>query len=306
MHGNESPTLCCIMKNKIKNLIIAKESTKLLFFILAFTLVGCSTNSFKSKIDSSRDDLLSEESFMRFNSPRLDQAENKKGPFVTEAVRACHQEKFKKGLELLEENTDKNKKNPEFWNALGTCYYLQNDNQKAYFYYNLGLEAVAIDQNKSVEAMIKNNLGLILLNNKRFNEAFDYFSEANKIAPQFQTPQFNMAQIYLEFYQNEKAKEILEKLKAKNPNDIDILYSLAVLYQRLNDPKKSYQAITGINSTYLNRADIVGIYALNLYQNKEFEKAKVILEKRNFADEFNSRNKMLLELVNDAIKAQKN
>lgn len=275
-----------------------------------FLLTGCSSQTFKSQIERSDEDLLSDESFMRYNSLRLEKTDQNKSNFISDSLRACHQGKIKKGTLILEENTEKNKANPEFWNALGTCYLLDNDNNKAKFYYQLGLEALAQNKNiknsTNIEAMIKNNLGLIMLKNKRINEAFDAFQEASKLSPNFHTPLFNMAQIYMEYYQNEKAIEILEKLKAKNPKDIDVLYSLAVLYQRSGDYKKSYAAVSNINLNYLNRADIVGVYALNLYQNKELEKAKLILEKRTYAEEFNTRNKMLLELINDAIKAQKN
>lgn len=272
-------------------------------------LTSCATNSFKSTIENNTEDLLSEESFMRYNSMRLDQSEKKNISFIVEATRSCHAQKFKRGLTLLEENTEANKKNPEFWNAMGTCYLLKKEFNKGSFYYNLGLEALQAEtrstQKRLIEAMIKNNLGLLTLKNGRTNEAYDLFKEANTLAPEFNTPVFNMAQIYMEFQQNDKALELLEGLRQKNTKDIDVLYSLAVLYQRINQAKKSYLAISGINPQYLNRADIVGVYALNLFQNKEYEKAKVILEKRTYAEEFNSRNKMLLELVDEAIKAEK-
>lgn len=276
---------------------------------LLLLLASCATSQFKSTIENNSEDLLAEESFMRYNSIRLDQNEKKNISFIIEATRACHAEKFKKGLEILEENTEANKKNPEFWNAMGTCYLLKKEFNKGSFFYNLGLEALQNEtrpiQKRLVEAMIKNNLALLTLKNGRTNEAYDLFKEASTIAPEFHTPVFNMAQIYMEFQQNEKALELLEGLRQKNSKDVDVLYSLAVLYQRINQAKKSYLAINGINPQYLNRADIVGVYALNLFQNKEYEKAKTILEKRTYAEEFNSRNKMLLELVDEAIKAEK-
>lgn len=287
-----------------------KKQRQILLPILgALFLSSCATTGFKSKIENKAEDLLAEESFMRYNSMRLDLSDKKNISFIHEATSACHAEKFTKGLSLLESNTEANKKNPEFWNAMGTCYLLKKEFNKGTFYYNLGLEALQVEnratQKRLIEAMIKNNLGLLTLKNGRTNEAYDLFVEASKLAPEFNTPIFNMAQIYIEYQQNEKALELLEGLRQKNNKDVDILYSLAILYQRINQPKKSYQAITGINSQYLNRADIVGVYALNLFQNKEYEKAKTILEKRTYAEEFNSRNKMLLELVDEAIKAEK-
>ncbi|MBY0412739.1 MAG: hypothetical protein K2Q18_01170, partial [Bdellovibrionales bacterium] len=157
-------------------------------------------------------------------------------------------------------------------------------------------------QRKLAEAVISNNLGLIHLTFGRYNEAFDSFKKSNTIVPNYFTPDFNMAQLYIEFNENNKALEILKKLEAKNNEDIDLLYTLGLIYFRQNDMDKSFQYVSKINRDYLNRADIVGLYAYNLMKKNRLVEAKQILEKRLYAPEYNKRNEMILDEVNQKIK----
>lgn len=109
-------------------------------------------------------------------------------------------------------------------------------------------------------------------------------------------------QLYIEFNENAKALDLLKKLEEKNNVDIDLLYSLALIHYRMNDMEKSYQYISKIQNDYLNRADIVGLYAYNLMKKNRLVEAKNILEKRLYAAEYNKRNEMILDEVNQKIK----
>lgn len=277
-------------------------------FSLSLTfLVGCSTQNFNKKIESSDADLLKEESLMRYNTNRLETMESLQNDFISQALLACHEKKFTKGRDILEREMHTNKTNPFYWNALGTCYSLSKNYSKAIFYYDLGIEALLLikDQSKVLaEATLVNNIGLIHLNFKRYNEAFDSFTKSSALLPQYFTPKFNIAQLFIEFNENDKALEILKKLEEKNPNDIDLLYSLSLIYFRKNDLDKSFLAINRIQPNYLNRPDIVGLYAYNLMKKNRLAEARDIIEKRLYADEYNQRNKILLEEINQKIKEQ--
>ncbi len=298
------------MKKKFSNDSI-HTNTIIIFcktILLLSFFTGCSQVKFKSEITDAKNDLLSEESFMRYNSSRLDDLEIKKENFVQVALKNCHQEKFTKGLDLLIEQTDKNKKNPEFWNAIGTCYLLNSNKSKAQFYYNLALEANANSkdlQKDQIDSMIKNNLALILLESKRTNEAFDLLSEVIKKTPDFQTPKFNIAQIYLEYHQNENAIKIFEELKTRNNHDTDVQYALGVLYFRIKNYKKSYEALANIDSKYKKRADIAGLLALNLFQQKKYEEAKDVLKNSKANPIFDKRNNSLITIVENKIEEEK-
>jgi tetratricopeptide (TPR) repeat protein len=250
---------------------------------------------------------LKEESLMRYNTNRLESMDGTEKDTISKALLACHQKKFTKGMSMLEAEMHNNKTNAFYWNALGTCYSLNKEYPKALFYYDLGVEALPMikDQSKSLaEATLANNIGLIHLNFKRYNEAYDSFKRANTLVPNFFTPQFNIAQLYIEFNENDKALEILKKLEQKNPDDIDLLYSLSLIYYRKGDLDKSYAAINRVKPDYLNRPDIVGLYAYNLMKKNRLEEAKQIVERRLYADEYNQRNKILLEEINQKIKEQ--
>ncbi len=286
-----------------------KNLSILMTLTLSTLVVSCAGPSFYNKIQSDKYDLLTDESFMRYNSNRLAAMESPKRNFVSLALVSCHQQKMTKGETLLEDKMQQNKANPFYWNALGTCYFLSRDYTKAIFFYELGMEATSdnnksfpANQRKNAEAVITNNLGLIHLTFKRYNEAYDAFKKSNSIVPSYFTPDFNMAQLYIEFNENAKALDILKKLEAKNNDDIDLLYSFALIYFRLNDLNKSFQYVSKINNDYLNRADIVGLYAYNLMMKNRLVEAKNILEKRLYAPEYNERNEMILDEVNQKIK----
>jgi tetratricopeptide (TPR) repeat protein len=281
---------------------------KLKYTILSLIiLVGCSTQNFNKKIETLDVDLLTDESFMRYNTNRLDLVDKSEKNTIIKAAAACHQDKFRKGQSLLESEMHVNKSNPFYWNALGTCYSLSQDYSKAIFFYELGLEAMSTlnGPNKIIsESIITNNIGLIHLHFKRFNEAFDSFTKSSTLLPNSLTPKFNLAQLYIEFNQDDKALDILTKLESKNPDDVDLLYSLSLIYSRQNDYNKSFLKISKIKNNYLNRPDIVGLYAFNLMKKNRYIEAQQILEKRLYADEYNSRNKILLEEITSKLKEQ--
>jgi tetratricopeptide (TPR) repeat protein len=282
-------------------------STKLLITstILLTVLVGCSGQSFRKKIDNEEYDSIKDESFSRFNSTRIDTYDKKSLNDIAKATAACHEEKFYKGKSILEEKMQQEKSNPYYWTALGTCYYLEGEISKSLFYYDLASESLKnykeADKNIA-EANIENNLGLIHLKNKRYNEAYDSFKKAANLVPNFYTPKINMAQIYLEFNQDERAIDVLASIESKVHGDIDVLYSLALAYFRTGQHEKSFSTMIKIDRNYLNRADIVGLWAMNLMKKNRFVDAKTILEKRIVATEFESRNKKILETIETSIK----
>lgn len=289
--------------------MMKKNFKKLYTTSLALLVSGCAGTNFTNQIQNDKYDLLAEESFMRYNTNRLAGLESTNKNFISLALIACHQDKISKGLSLLEASMHENKSNPFYWNAVGTCYTLSKDLTKGIFYYELGLEAaresnkaLSESNRKTAESVITNNLGLIHLKFKRFDDAFDSFKKSNLLTPHYFAPQFNTAQLFIEFNENNKALTILKNLETKNSADIDLLYSLALIYYRKNDYDTSFSYVSKIQADYLNRADIVGIYAFNLMKKNKLVEAKAILEKRLYANEYNRRNELILEEVNQKIK----
>lgn len=269
---------------------------------------SCSSPTFKNKIENENNDIIKDESFMRFNSSRIDAYNKKSLNEISKSVAACHEEKFKKGKDALEIRMQQEKTNPFYWNALGTCYYLNDEIPKALFYFELATESLSKYKNRDkliAEASIENNIGLIHLKYKRYNEAYDSFKKANLLVPNMLTPKINLAQIELEFNHNDKVISLLKQVDdtSNGINDTDVLYSLSLAYFRNHDYENSYKSISRIEKDYLNRPDVVGLYALNLIKKNRLIEAKAILEKRIIAYEFESRNKIILDNVNDLIKS---
>ena len=281
---------------------------QLLILLTSISLTSCSTQTLQNKIESSSTDVLAEESFMRFDSKRIDLADATTRDNIAKALLACHAKKFFKGMSLSENEMQQNKNNPFYWNALGSCYYLSENFTKALFFYNVGIEAAQTTNffdNSLALASIYNNIGLIHLEYKRFNEAFDMFIKSSTISPSLITPHFNLAQLYVEFNFDDKALLILKNLEAKNPNDIDLLYLKSVVYFRKGNYTNSLAELKKIQQDYLNRADIVGLYAYNLLIDKKLEEAKNIMDRRTYANEYNERNKLISEKINEEIKELK-
>jgi tetratricopeptide (TPR) repeat protein len=271
-------------------------------------LVGCSGQSFKKKIEKDEFDSLKDESFARYNSKRIELYDKKNSDDISKAIAACHEEKFTKGKSLLEDKMQKEKANPFYWNALGTCYLLEEETAKAMYFFNLGIDSLKnySDTNKNLaEANILNNLGLIQLKYKRYTDAFSSFQKANTLAPKLLTPKINMSQVMLEFNQNQRAITLLKEVLTIAPKDIDVLYFLSLANYRMENFDDSYKYISFIDRDYLNRADIVGLYALNLIKKNKLIDAKEIIEKRHIASEFEIRNKKILDEVLELIKNQR-
>lgn len=276
-----------------------------MIFLNCLLLVGCSTPHLDTRLDKSNNDLLISESFMRYNTHRIDTEYLKESGLLSKAILSCHQGKFTKGLSILEGIMNENKENSLYWNALGTCYFLNKEFSKSLFFYQTGIEALKfskLSSQKNIKALLYNNIGLLHLSFSRFNEAFDFFNQAESISPDLLTPKYNLAQLHLEFGNTDEALRILKSLFQQNKNDIDILYSLALIYLQKNDFKTSFSYIRYIDPDYLNRSDIVGIYALNLIEQDKLLEAQTILKKQQLSFEYDHRNKLVSEMLDQKLK----
>jgi hypothetical protein len=83
-----------------KKFMIKRLSTLLAIASLAASCAG--GPSLNNSIQKDQYDVLSEESFMRYNSNRLQAMESPARDFVSQALIACHAEKITKGLGILE------------------------------------------------------------------------------------------------------------------------------------------------------------------------------------------------------------
>lgn len=229
---------------------------------------------------------------------------------ISKSLTACHQKDFSEGKSQLERVMTTEKANPLYWNALGICYSLSNQFQKANYYYELGLEAITLykgNDKKLAEAALLNNVGLMHLTYKRFNDAYQSFKKAEMLAPDLYSIQLNLSQLLLEFKYDDRALAILKRLESFRPGDIEVLYSLALIYSRKSDYEKALLSLSKINSDATDRPDISGLFAYNLLQTNQLPEAYAMIDKRKNIDnydEFNKRNKILENEISAKLKEQ--
>jgi hypothetical protein len=72
-----------------------KIRLNLITFSILFS--GCAGGSFTKKIQNNELDILADESLMRYNTNRLDSMVSNEKDFISNALLACHQNKFIKG-----------------------------------------------------------------------------------------------------------------------------------------------------------------------------------------------------------------
>lgn len=227
---------------------------------------------------------------------------------ISKSLAACHQKDYSEGKENLEKYMSLEKANPIYWNAIGICYALSGDLEKANFFYNIGLESLMLykahDRNQA-ESALRNNIGLIHLNYNRYNDAYMAFTAALKLSPDLFEVQLNLSHLYLQFKHDDKALIILKNLENFRPGDVDVITSLALIYARSNEYEKALLTLSKINNENTSRPDIAGIYSYNLLKANQVSEASAMIDKRTKQDEYegyNLRNKILENQISAKLK----
>lgn len=242
--------------------------------ILMLIISGCSQYKIETDITSTKEDVLSNESFLRYSTDRIEKAikTNK----ALSGVALCHSGDIKGGQELLKKNLETNKNDADYWNQVGTCFYLNHQFVKAEYYYQLSLQKAG----KRKYAPAHNNLGVIYLRQRHFEAAYTQFTKALKINGRFHAPRFNLAHLYLQFGQNEDALQEFLILSRVTPKDPGIQAGLATTYTLMGSLKRALNTFATISRVHLTRPDVATHYALALYLAKDYEKAFLILKNR--------------------------
>lgn len=125
------------------------------------------------------------------------------------AMADCYRRDFENGFKKLDSLYRANKKNPAYWNQLGSCYYLSGEKLKALIYYNK-----ARDLNENYSPVI-NNLGVLYLIDGKDQKALAAFKKASDVSKFSLVPIYNTALLYLKYSLNDQAFPLLFKLRNK-------------------------------------------------------------------------------------------
>jgi tetratricopeptide (TPR) repeat protein len=273
--------------------------TNILITLSLIGFMSCSTQHLTSKVQDEKRDTFREESFLRYTEDRLD----KLGNTPYKSLAKCHNDEVNEGLKELQHQTHEKKKDPEFWNQIGMCYFLANHLVKAEYYFQFSLD---LDKKKRYAPAL-NNLGTIKLKQGHYEMALDYFKKAaefKKGERNLKVPLFNQAQVYLQFNLLQNAQTILEALNHENREDPDILLSLGSVYLMQGNTQKSLDILQKIPKRYQDREDVTLIRALGLYENKKIYEVYELLKEYDFTQYVPLKNsaKKLKELVTLEVK----
>ncbi len=265
--------------------------------MLIFSLLSaCSTPSLYRLKDG--DDLLSQESMWRNDLSVLEKAEEVEGPLAL-----CHLEKFSDALRKFDALYEKNKDNFWYWNDLATCYLLKKEVSIAKIYYQT---ALALAQNSQQKAVVYNNLGVIYYSKKNYEQSKILFEQAKKGHGFYLAPQFNLARIYLQFFNLSEASKYASTLEEKNGHDPEVINLSAHLAFFKKDFALTLKTYDRLDDRLLNRRDFGIIKSLALYGSNDFDEALEVVKSTRPSNEkyYDQLTKDLTIFYQDKIKEQ--
>ena len=242
------------------------------FLLALFLFIACSSQKRLNKIADSDWDSMSQESFVRWDSKRLASFDQK-----DQLIQGCYKGDIEQSLQEYKKRFLKKDEQPYYWLHIGNCYYLKSDLKKAAFYYRLMLEDA---KDPTLKALTNNNLAVIALQNRRWDQARELLKLSAKNHPDLKVPQFNLALLYLQFGHQDRAIAILEGKSFKGFKDIDVYHVLAHAYLYKGNLQKAESYLKLIPQELANREDIAVTHSLYLIRKGEFKNAGKVIKSR--------------------------
>jgi tetratricopeptide (TPR) repeat protein len=202
-------------------------------------------------ISSVVNDVLKDESLGKLDNSEMGTVEEK----IKGATGLCYLGEVERGLSQLGKVYEKYKKNPSYWNQVGSCYLNDRKIRKAKIFYNK-----AFVLNKEYVPAI-NNLGVIYIKEKKYRKAHAAFEQALKLKPNSKTVKYNLANLYLRYGLVTRAERLLGQLYALNKSDKDVVLSLANLSSLKGNPQQTINYLKGVDQNLLRRP----AFGLSLY-----------------------------------------
>jgi tetratricopeptide (TPR) repeat protein len=190
---------------------------------------------------------------------------------IDEITISCYEKEFEKAFSLIREKSSSYKRNPIFWNQVGTCFMLKGERRKALLFYNKALEF------KASYAPAYNNLGYMYKLEGEDQKALVAFTRSKKSNRYARTPLFNLGNLYLEYGLYNQAIGTFGGLYNLNKKDVDIINGLAVANLMKGDLKRSMFFYEQLDKDYLEKPNFGVNYAYLLYKQNKRRLARDIL-----------------------------
>lgn len=167
-----------------------------------------------------------------------------------------------------------NQDSPLYWNHVAACHIHHGQLAKAHFVLTYGLQKKGTPQQLSV---LYNNLGLVSLKNRHFEQAKEHFERAHTLSPQSLVPRFNLAIVLLQFGHSHQAITHLEVVHRTNPKDQEVLSQLGIAYLLIGNHAQAYAYFNQLNEDYRRRGDLSAMMAINALKLGSPEQGRHIL-----------------------------
>jgi len=134
-------------------------------------------------------------------------------------------------------------------------------------------------KNNSNHSPSLNNIAVIFTNSKDYQKAKECFEKAISIDPNDVDAHNNLGNLFKELGESQKAKSCYEKTIELDPNNINALNNLAVIFKELGDYQKAkecFEKAIKINPNYSSALNNLGVIFKELGEN---QKAKDCFEK---------------------------
>lgn len=250
----------------------------LLSLLCTLILLSCASNDKMQALKNESHDGLRFESLKRYNNKRLQPKVD-----LNNSLALCHLGQYNKVLEQLKSKLDKKLNSYIYWNTISTCYILQKEYTQAKKFLEL---AMGTAKTKTQKAIVLNNIGVIHLENKNFEEAKEHFKKSIEFSKVSLTPRYNITQIYLKFGLYRNAYNNLKILLASSPKDVDFLNSMGHLSLMQKKYKSALIYLDQIPQSYRSRDDVATNIAMTYYMLGLFEKTKITLDNADKIDKF--------------------
>ncbi len=187
--------------------------------------------------------------------------------FLEQIINLYNDEKFKKVIFCSNKYLEKNPPSHKLYNILGITYNKLNNSKLAFDSYS---KAINIEPNFAFSYF---NLGLLFHDQNSFDHAIENYKKAISLNPNYIDAIFNLASVLKENGQDKQAINVYRSLLKKDYNHIDTHYNLGVIFKEINRFSSSifhFNEVLKIKSKYIDTFLNLG----TVYQKiKNFEKA---------------------------------
>lgn len=229
-------------------------------------------NPSDDEFDEVDGDALSTESLDRVPENVVERVSNDHD-VIDSSSALCRGGRYLNAFKKFDKDYKRYRKNPSYWNQVGTCFLLKRDYSSALIFYNK-----ARDLNKKYIPAL-NNIGVLYQLQGKSELALQAYRKAFSKNNFSLTPLFNMSQIYLENGILSKALRGFRTLYKINSNDKDVLRALAYIYLQMGSFDKSYAYFLEIPKKYLALPSFGLAYSHLLFLKGEKANGKKIFYK---------------------------